>query len=400
MKPLSRVASGIKPSSTLRTSAMARSLRAAGEDVIDFGLGELDLPTPPGISAAGIKAIEDGFTKYTAAIGTEELRRAICGKLARDNGLSCEPCQIVVSNGAKHALSNTFAAILDPGDEVIISAPYWLSYPEMVRLCGGVPVIVPPDAAGGFRPNAEAIRRAVTDKTKAVVINSPSNPSGAVASRADLAAIADVAVQNDLYVVSDEIYEKLIYGADAVHVSIASLGGDMAERAVVINGVSKSHAMTGWRIGYSASSPEIARLIAAVQSHQTSAPNSIAQKAAAWALEHGGAAVLAIRDVFARRRGLICTLAADIPRLSFEAPSGAFYLFVDVSGLYGRAAGGGRLESAADVADALLGIAKVAVVPCGDFGCPDHIRITYAASEERIAEGMARIASFARGLGR
>ncbi len=279
----SRKAQSISPSPTLTIDAKAKQLKKEGVDVIGFGAGEPDFETPAHIKEAAVRAIEAGFTRYTPVAGIPELLEAVSQKLQKDNGLAYEPRNIVVANGAKHALCNALAALLNPGDEVVIPAPYWVSYPEMVKINDGVPVVIQTKKENNFCPSPEDLKQALTPKTKAIIINSPGNPTGQVYSKEQLQAIADFAVQHNLFVIADEIYEKLIYG-DSEHVSIASLGEEIKKRTVLVNGVSKTYAMTGWRIGYSASTAEIAKIMSSIQSHATSHANSIAQKAAVAAL--------------------------------------------------------------------------------------------------------------------
>ena len=275
----SKKAIEVKPSSTLAITAKANEMKANGIDVVGFGAGEPDFNTPDNICEAAIKALKDGFTKYTPVAGTLELRKAICEKFKSFNNINYEPDQIVVSNGGKHSLTNIFSVILNPGDEVIIPSPYWLSYPEIVRLADGLPVYVRADKSQSYKITAKQLEETCTDKTKALILNSPNNPTGMVYTKDELEAIAKVVVEKDIYVVSDEMYEHLIYGGES-HVSIASLNEEIYKRTITCSGVSKSYAMTGWRIGYTGSSKEIAKLMSSVQSHQTSNPNSIAQKAA------------------------------------------------------------------------------------------------------------------------
>ena len=371
---LSKKAMSIKPSTTMAISSRAAEMKAAGVDVVSFGAGEPDFDTPAHIAQAGIDAIQNGQTRYTPAAGTPELRQAVCDKLKRDNGLEYEPAQVVISNGAKHSLMNTFMAILHEGDEVIIPAPFWLSYAEMVRIAGGVPVIIHTKKENGFMMTKEELENAYSAKTKAVVLTPPSNPTGQVMSRADLEMVAEFAVSHDILVVSDEIYEKLIYEDDKQHISIASLGQDIYDRTIVINGVSKSYAMTGWRIGYAAAPLPIAKLIG---------PQDC---------------VAEMCVEFKKRRDYIYEREEAIPGISALKPEGAFYLFVDVSGLYGKAYEGQKIESAADFASILLEKKYVAVVPCADFGMPDYIRLSYATSMELIKKGMDRIEEMVKEL--
>lgn len=395
---LSRRAERIKPSSTLAISAKASELKSQGFDIVGFGVGEPDFETPEYIKEAGIKAIKDGFTRYTPASGITELRKAVAKKLKDDNGLDYDFTQIIISNGAKHALINAFMAILNEGDEVIIPAPYWLSYSEIVNIAGGVPVIVKTKKENNYMLTREELDAAYTEKTKALVIVSPSNPTGMVSSIDDLKMIADFAVEKDIIVIADEIYEKLIYDEDKKHISLASLGKEIYDRTIIINGVSKSYAMTGWRIGYTASNPKIAKLIGSLQSHMTSNPNSIAQKATLAAIEGPQDCVKEMCVEFKKRRDYIFEREEKIPFITALKPEGAFYLFIDVSGLYGKKYEGVEINSAADMADLLIEKKLVAVVPCADFGMPDHIRLSYATSLEMIKKGMDRIEEFVNEL--
>lgn len=395
---LSRRAERIKPSSTLAISAKASELKSQGFDIVGFGVGEPDFETPEHIKEAGIKAIKDGFTRYTPASGITELRKAVAKKLKDDNGLDYDFTQIIISNGAKHALINAFMAILNEGDEVIIPAPYWLSYSEIVNIAGGVPVIVKTKKENNYMLTREELDAAYTDKTKALVIVSPSNPTGMVSSIDDLKMIADFVVEKDIIVIADEIYEKLIYDEDKKHISLASLGKEIYDRTIIINGVSKSYAMTGWRIGYTASNPKIAKLIGSLQSHMTSNPNSIAQKATLAAIEGPQDCVKEMCVEFKKRRDYIFEREEKIPFITALKPEGAFYLFIDVSGLYGKKYEGVEINSAADMADLLIEKKLVAVVPCADFGMPDHIRLSYATSLEMIKKGMDRIEEFVNEL--
>jgi aspartate aminotransferase len=388
---LSKRAMSIKASTTMAISSKAAEMKAAGLPVVTFGAGEPDFNTPEHIRQAGIDAINNGQTRYTPAAGTPQLRQAVCDKLKKDNGLDYEPAQIVISNGAKHSLMNTFMAILNEGDEVIIPAPFWLSYSEMVRIAGGVPVIIYTKKENQFMMTKEELEQAYTEKTKAIVLTSPANPTGQVMSKDDLQMIADFAVSHDLFVLSDEIYEKLIYDEDKQHISIASLGKEIYDRTIVINGVSKSYAMTGWRIGYTAAPLAVSKLMASLQSHMASNPNSIAQAATVAALNGPQDCVAEMLVEFKKRRDYIFEREEAIPMLSALKPQGAFYLFVDVSGTYGKSYEGVEINSAADFATILLDQKYVAVVPCADFGMPDYIRLSYATSMEIIKEGMDRI---------
>ena len=395
---LSKRAMSIKASTTMAISSKAAEMKAAGLPVVTFGAGEPDFNTPEHIRQAGIDAINNGQTRYTPAAGTPQLRQAVCDKLKKDNGLDYEPAQIVISNGAKHSLMNTFMAILNEGDEVIIPAPFWLSYSEMVRIAGGVPVIIYTKKENQFMMTKEELENAYTEKTKAIVLTSPSNPTGQVMSREDLRMIADFAVSHDLFVLSDEIYEKLIYDEDKKHISIACLGKEIYDRTIVINGVSKSYAMTGWRIGYTAAPLAVSKLMASLQSHMASNPNSIAQAATVAALNGPQDCVAEMCVEFKKRRDYIFEREEAIPMLAALKPQGAFYLFVDVSGTYGKSYEGTVINSAADFATVLLDKKYVAVVPCADFGMPDYIRLSYATSMEIIKEGMDRIEAMVKEL--
>lgn len=391
---LSEKALGIKPSSTLSITEKAGVLRGEGKDVISFSVGEPDFDTPDHIKKAAIDAINEGFTKYTPAAGTVELRKAVAKKLKEDNGLDYDYTQIVISNGAKHSLVNALMAIVNPGDEVIIPAPFWLSYAEMVRIAGGTPVIAYTKAENNFELSREILESAYTEKTKAVIVTTPSNPTGMVLTEKCLREIADFAVEKDIIVIADEIYEKLIYSKDKKHISIASFGKEIYERTITVNGVSKSYAMTGWRIGYTASSKQIAKLMASMQSHMTSNPNSIAQMAALAAIEGPQDCVEDMREKFEERRDYIYDRVAKMPYLKTLKPEGAFYLFVDFSGTYGKKYNDTVLESAAQIGALLLDEELIAVVPCADFGMPDYIRFSYATSNENIKKGMDRLEDF------
>ena len=395
---LSEKALGIKPSSTLSITEKAGILRSEGKNVISFSIGEPDFDTPEHIKKAAVDAINAGFTRYTAAAGIVELRKAVAKKLKEDNGLDYDYTQIVISNGAKHSLINALMAIINPGDEVIIPAPYWLSYAEMVRLAGGTPVVVYMDQNEGFALTRKVLEKGYSDKTKAVIITTPSNPTGIVMDEGQLREIADFAVEKDIAVIADEIYEKLIYSEDKKHISIASLNKEICDRTITINGVSKSYAMTGWRIGYAAAPAPIAKLMSSMQSHMTSNPNSIAQKAALAAIEGPQDCVEDMRKQFAKRRDYIYDRVVNMPYVKTVKPEGAFYLFVDFSGTYGKSYKGTVLESAAQIGAILLDEKLIAVVPCADFGMPDHIRLSYATSIENITEGMNKLEEFLKEL--
>ncbi|MBO1682983.1 pyridoxal phosphate-dependent aminotransferase [[Clostridium] scindens] len=394
---LSRKAAQVKPSSTLAITAKAKELKAEGIDVVGFGAGEPDFNTPENINEAAIAAIKSGFTKYTPASGIAELKKAVSRKFEEFNGLHYGTDQIVISNGGKHSLTNIFQAIMNPGDEVIIPAPYWLTYPEIVKLCDGVPVYVYGTKDFGYKVTARQIENVVTDKTKAVILNTPNNPTGMVYSEGELRAIADVAVKKDIYVVADEMYENLIYG-DKKHVSIASLGEEIYKRTITCSGLSKSYSMTGWRIGYTGSSVEIAKLMGSIQSHQTSNPNSIAQKAALEALRGPQDVVTAMREEFDQRRKYMYERVSQMPLVDALEPEGAFYTFVDFTDVLEKSYKGVRIGTASRVAEILIEDYKVAVVPCQDFGFDNFVRLSYAISMENIKKGLDRIEEFVSSL--
>lgn len=387
---ISKMASSITPSSTLVITAKANAMKAEGLDVVGFGAGEPDFDTPDYIKEAATKAINEGFTKYTPVAGILPLRQAICEKLLRDNGISYEPEQIVVNNGAKHSLTNAFMAILDPGEEVIIAAPYWLSYPQMVKMAHGEPVIVTTQKENSYKLTPQEFENAITDKTRAIIINSPSNPTGVVYSKEELEAIGRIAIKHDLYIISDEIYEYLVYDGTQ-HVSIASFGQEFYERTIVINGLSKSYSMTGWRIGYVAAPLAVAKAISSIQSHATSNPNSIAQKASLAALNGGTAFIDSMRETFSKRRDYMFERLMKIAGFDVTRPQGAFYCFINVTKLYGKKYNDKVIESAEDLADILLEAVNVVVIPCADFGTPECIRLAYAISMEDIEKGLDRI---------
>ncbi|MDE4541768.1 pyridoxal phosphate-dependent aminotransferase [Thermoanaerobacterium sp. R66] len=386
---LSDKALSISPSLTLDITAKANRMRKSGINVIGFGAGEPDFDTPDYIKEAAISAIREGYTKYTPTSGILELKEAIVQKLKRDNNLSYDVSQIVVSNGAKQAIFNTLCAILNQGDEVIIPSPYWLSYPEMVKLAGGVPVFIDTAESNNFKITATQLEEAISDKTKAIIINSPNNPTGAVYNEDELKNIASLAVKHNIYVISDEIYEKLIYNGK--HVSIASFNEGIKNLTIIINGMSKAYSMTGWRIGYSASNPEIAKLINNIQSHTTSNPNTIAQYASVVALNQGDDTIKAMVVEFKRRRDYMLQRINKIDGLKAIAPDGAFYIIINISNFIGTEIDGRKINGSIDFANFLLEKAKVAVIPCLPFGNDNYIRVSYATSMNNIEEGFNRI---------
>jgi aspartate aminotransferase len=389
MKLAKRV-SQISPSPTLTMTAEAKAMAARGIDVIDFASGEPDFDTPVPIKEAGITAIRSGFTKYTATGGIDELKQAVVDKLRRDQGLSYEKSEVLISCGAKHTLYNIAQALFEAGDEVIIPSPYWVSYPDQVVLNEATPILVPTSEESGFQLTGELFEKHLTSRTKAVVLNSPGNPTGAVYERRTLEAIATIALRRGIVIISDEIYEKIIY--DGIkHISIASLGADVQAQTVVVNGVSKAYAMTGWRIGYAAGPKALIEAMGTVQSQSTSNPNSIAQKAAVAALQGGEESTTKMVSEFDKRRRFIIERLNKIPGILCSKPSGAFYAFPSVSRLVGRSSPRGPISSAAHFASYLLKEARVATVPGEAFGAPGHLRFSYATSLKKIAEGLERI---------
>lgn len=393
---IAKRAMAIKPSPTLATAAKAKAMKAQGIDVVDFGVGEPDFDTPENVKQAGIKAIQSGFTKYTPAGGTDELKDAVIDKFKKDNNLTYERSQVLISCGAKHSLYNIAEALFDPGDEVIIPAPYWVSYPDQVLLNDATPVIVETTAEEGFTLTAKKLEKAVTKKTKALVLNSPSNPTGLAYDRKTLEEIAAVAVRHQFYVISDEIYEKLLYDGFK-HYSIASLGKEIKDLTIVVNGVSKSHAMTGWRIGYAAGPKDVLSAMANIQSQSTSNPCSISQKAAVEALR-GPQDFIAVMNVeFDKRRRTMVERLNAMKGVTCLMPVGAFYAFPDVSRLFGKSVNGKTIKGSADLAAYLLEDAQVALVSGDAFGAEAYIRLSYATSMENIQKGLDRIEkAFAR----
>ncbi len=389
MKLASRVAK-VKPSETLAITAKTNALRAQGRDVIGFGAGEPDFDTPDHIKKAAIKAIEAGFTKYTPVGGTDELKDAIINKLSVDNHLEYKRSQVVVSCGAKHTLYNLAQALFEEGDEVIIPAPYWVSYPDIVVLAGGTPVILNTLEKDGFKMKPEQLRSAITDRTKAVILNGPSNPTGASYSPDDLKALAVVLTDTDIFIISDDIYERILY-ADYPFANMATVDPCLKDRTIVVNGVSKSYAMTGWRIGYAAGPEEIIGAITKIQSQNTSNPASISQKASVAALNGDQSVVAMMVEEFKKRRNYIVGALNDIPGIHCLTPEGAFYVFPNVSGIYGLSFSGKKITNSTDFIEYLLDEANVATVPGAAFGSDDHIRLSYATSLKNIEEGVKRI---------
>ena len=390
---ISKKFQSVAPSSTLAITAKVNEMKANGINVVGFGAGEPDFNTPEHIREAAIKAINEGFTRYTPASGTKDLKAAVVQKFQRENNLSYGIENIVISNGAKHSLMNALGVILNPGDEVIIPTPCWVSYPEMVKLNDGVPVLLKASEEDGFVVSAEKIASKITDKTRAVIINTPSNPTGMIYSEEELRKIADLCVEKNIYVISDEIYEHLIYDGGK-HVSIATFNDKIKDLTIIINGVSKTFAMTGWRIGYTASNVALAKAMSSVQSHATSNPNSIAQKAAEAALTGSMGPVLAMRSEFEKRRTYMVNRINTLPGVSCLMPQGAFYVMMNIKDLFGKTVNGKTITGSNSFAEILLDEALVSVIPCSDFDSDEHVRWSYATSMENIVEGLNRLEEF------
>jgi aspartate aminotransferase len=387
---LSKRAQKIKPSPTLAITAKAKAMRAQGIDVISFGAGEPDFDTPQHIKDAAIAALQEGFTKYTPAGGIDELKEAICAKLQGDNGVQYQKENILVSCGGKHSFYNMAQALIDEGDEVIIPAPYWVSYPPMVTLAGGKPVSVSTSEEEGFTLAPDALEKAITSRTKAVVINSPSNPTGSAYTRKDLKGLAEVALKHKIYIISDEIYEKIVYDGFE-QVSIASLGDDIKDITIILNGVSKTYSMTGWRIGYTAGPQELIGAMQRIQSQSTSNPTSFAQKGALEALQGSQAEVKVMVEEYQRRRDLICDALTAIDGITCYKPQGAFYCFPNMGAYLGKKHKGERVTDTSQLTNYLLDEARVAVVPGVEFGAEGFLRLSYPIAPEVITEGIARI---------
>ena len=386
----------LTPSPTLAMQARAKAMRAQGIDVISFGAGEPDFDTPRRIKDAAIRALESGQTKYTEVGGIPELRAAVSHKFKRDNGLEYAPDEVTVSCGAKHTLYNIVMALVNPGDEVLIPSPYWVSYPEQVRLLGGMPVAVPTRESTGFDLDPAELRRAVTPRTKLIILDSPGNPTGAVFSRQALAEVAALALERDLWVVSDECYEALTY--EGRHISIAAIAPEIKARTIVVNTCSKAYAMTGWRIGYGAGPRPVIKAMTDVQSQVTSNPASVAQWAAVEALAGPQDEVAKMAGEFDRRRCVIIEGLNAIPGVTCVMPRGAFYAFPNVSGLFGKRGKSGALQGSAGVCAFLLDEARIATVAGVDFGSDAHIRLSYATDLETITEGLSRMDAAVRSL--
>ena len=391
--PLSTRTQNIAASLTVAIDTLAKQMIADGKDVVSLGAGEPDFPTPEPIREAAIKAINEGKTRYTAPVGILDVRKAVCEKLERENGLHYAPEQIIMTSGAKHAVFNALAALINPGDEVIIPAPYWVTYPELVKWLGGTPVFVQAGIENSFKITAKQLKEAITEKTKAILINNPCNPTGSVYSESELAELAKVIVESDIYCISDEVYEYFVY--DGKFTSIASFDG-MAERTIVVNGFSKSHCMTGWRVGYDAAPAPIAKIIGKIQGQATHHPSNIAQYAALAALRMGMGEVEKMRAAFRRRRDFMVSQVSKILGESIKAPEGAFYLFAPVAKLFGKKTPAGTtINGSIDFCKYLLETQGLAIVPGAAFGDDSCVRFSYAASDETLAKACER---FERGI--
>lgn len=396
MKELSRIAMAIEPSATMAIDSMFKQMKADGLDVIGFGAGEPDFPTPDYIKEVGIQAIQNNDTKYTPSVGTVALRKAICQRLKEDCGVEYTPAEVAVSNGAKPCVYVALRALVNPGDEVILPAPYWVSYIELIRMVGGVPVVVEATEAEHFKITPEKLAAAITPKTKCMILNNPSNPTGMMYSRKELEEIAKVCVEKDIYVISDEIYYRLAYDNEEF-VSFAALGEDVKARTLLVNGVSKSYAMTGWRIGYVAAPAAISKVIGNYLGHCTGSPSSISQAAAAEALSASQETVEKMREAFEERRNYMVERMNQIEGVSCIKPEGAFYVMMNISKIFGKELFGHVIKDADDFGNMFLKYGKVAVVPGTSFGAPEFIRWSYATSMENIKAGLDRLECFLSG---
>lgn len=393
---LSENALKLKQSATFAVNTKRIEMQRQGYDVVNFGVGEPDFDTPDFIKEAAVEAMKQGQTKYTAIAGMPALRQAIADKLKRDNGLCYAPSQIVVANGARQAIANGITALVNPGDEALIISPAWFSYQQLVLINGGVPVLVPVKREDDYLPTREVLESKVTEKSKLLILTTPSNPTGRIMGRETLEMLADFAISHDLYVISDEVYEKIVLDQDVQHISIASLGEEIYKRTIVVNGLSKSHAMTGWRMGYSASSEQLAKVMTNIQNHYTAGINTMTQVASITALNGSEDCVKTMVDEFRKRRDYIYERICRIPGLYAVKPQGAFYLFIDITELIHRKHKGKVIKNALDFAAALLEEKAVAVVACDDFGIENHVRASYATDMENLKKGADRIEEFVR----
>ena len=387
---LSKLARELKPSATLAITAKAKEMKSQGIDVIGFGAGEPDFDTPENIKEFAKRSIDNGFTKYTAASGIDELKNAIISRIKEDYNVEYEKKEIFVGSGAKHVLYNLFQVLLDLNDEVIIPAPYWVSYPEQVRIAGGKPVILTTEQSNGFKVKPSEIQNVITDKTKILVLNYPSNPTGVTFTKEELVEIANLAEKNDLIIISDEIYDKTLY-SETKHTSFVQINDSIKDRTILVNGVSKTYSMTGWRIGYAAGNKNVLAAMNNLAGQSTSNPTSIAQKASVEAFSGPQDKVNEMVVEFKKRRDFICKELNNINGISCLVPDGAFYVFPDISYYFGKEYKNGKIENSVDFADFLLNEAKVAVVPGIEFGSDKNIRISYATSMHDIKEGIKRI---------
>ena len=396
MKKLAQIACAVQASSTMAMDALAKQMKADGVDVLGFGAGEPDFNTPDHIKAAADRAIADNVTRYTPASGTLELKQAVCRRMREDCGVDYAPPQVVVTGGAKHCVYLALRALVDPGDEVILPAPFWVSYLELIKMMGGKPVVVTAGEKAGFKITAEQLAAAITPRTKALILNNPNNPTGMVYSREELEAIAGVCVEKDIYVISDEVYYGLLYDG-ARFTSVAALGDQVKKRTVLINGVSKSYAMTGWRIGYLLADGEIARVIGNFVSHSTGSPCSVSQAAAVAALTGPQDCVKEMRRAFEQRRDYIVERINQIDGVSCIKPEGAFYVMMNIEQMIGRTIHGERIQTSDDFCTSFLRHGLVATVPGGGFGAPGFVRWAYAASMDAIEKGLDRLEVFLKG---
>ena len=393
MKPLSTLAEAVHASSTMAIDSMYKNMKAQGIDVVGFGAGEPDFPTPDNIKEACIRALNENKTKYTAASGIIELKKAVCQRMKEDCGVDYAPSQVVIASGAKHIVYLTVRALVNPGDEVVIPAPYWVSYSEIVRMCGGIPVIAQTREEDEFKLPPQELDEAITDNTKCVLFNSPSNPTGMMYTREELRALADVCIARDVYIIADEIYYKLVYDGREF-VSVAALGEDVKERTILINGVSKSYAMTGWRIGYSLAPEHITKVMSNYVSHSTAAPSTLSQWAAVEALTGPQDTVETMRQAFEARRNYMVDRVNSMELVSCLKPEGAFYIMMNIRKVFGKKCGDVVIDSCDTFASQLLEKGLVAVVPGSGFDAPDYVRWSYATSLENIKEGMDRLEKF------
>lgn len=393
MKALSNSAIAIQPSTTMAIDTMYKQMKADGIDVIGFGVGEPDFATPDHIKEAAEQAIRDNFTRYTPASGTVSLKKAICDRMLADCGVSYKPSQVVVSSGAKHCIYVTLRALINPGDEVILPAPFWVSYLELIKMTGGTPIVISVEEAANFKLTPEQLQAAITPKTKAIMLNNPSNPTGMMYSREELQALADVCIKNDIYIISDEIYYCLVYDG-LKFTSMAALGEEVKSRTILINGVSKAYAMTGWRIGYILCDEPIAKVISNYLSHSTGSPCAISQVASEVALAASQEQVEVMRKAFEERRNYIVSRMNSINGVSCIKPDGAFYVMMNLEKLIGKTIHGEQINNSDDFSKLFLKHGLVATVPCSGFGAPNFVRWSYATSMDCIEKGLDRLEAF------